>query len=64
VVSVNGSFHSDFRDGTVSRVRRRLSGKRVLVVTILPVPDPVRFAPNGYDRKRGDYLIFAATNPD
>ena len=34
VVSINGSFHSDFGDGTVERTRRRLPGKRVVVVTI------------------------------
>jgi uncharacterized iron-regulated protein len=60
VVSFNGSFHSDFRDGTVARAHRRLSGKRILVVSILPVLDPVRFAPNDTDRKRADYLVLTA----
>ena len=60
VVSINGSFHSDFRDGTVARAHRRMPGKRILVVTVMPVPDPMRFAPNDEDRKRADYLIFTA----
>ena len=59
VVSINGSFHSDFRDGTVARARRRLSGKRILVVSILPVTDPGE-APNEADRKRADYLVLVA----
>ncbi len=39
VVHVNGSFHSDYGLGTAERVKRRLRGNRVTVVTFVPVKD-------------------------
>jgi len=39
VVHVNGAFHSDFHEGTASRARRRLRGKRLMVVRFQPVRD-------------------------
>jgi hypothetical protein len=36
VVHFNGAFHSDYTQGTAERVKRRLPGKRVVVVSILP----------------------------
>jgi uncharacterized iron-regulated protein len=61
VVHVNGAFHSDFGQGTVERVRRRLEGRRIAVVSILPIAgkeiDTV--APSAEDLRRGDYLIYA-----
>lgn len=58
VVHVTGSFHSDYGDGTGERVRRRLAGRRVAIVSMLPVEnlDPVAPAPG--DLKRGDYLVY------
>ena len=58
VVHVNGAFHSDFGLGTVERVRRRLSGRRVAVVTVLPVKDLDAVAPAGEDLRRADYLVY------
>jgi hypothetical protein len=58
VVHVNGAFHSDFGLGTVERVRRRLSGRRVAVVTVLPVKDLDAVAPAGDDLRRADYLVY------
>ena len=57
VVHVTGSFHSDFGDGcTGERVRRRLQGRRVAIVSIVPVDDIDNLAPAGNDLKRADYL--------
>ncbi len=58
VVSINGSFHSDYGDGTASRTRRRLPGKRVVVLTIQPVANLDTLKPDGDARKRADYLLY------
>ncbi len=58
VLHFNGSFHSDFGQGTVDRVRRRLSSRRAVVVSVLPVKDLDTLAPAGEDLTRADYLIY------
>jgi uncharacterized iron-regulated protein len=58
IVHFNGAFHSDFGQGTVQRVRRRLEGRRIVLVTILPVNDIDRAAPNAEDLRRADYLVY------
>ena len=58
VVHFNGAFHSDFGTGAVERTRRRLSGRRVAIVTILPVTNIDALAPSGDDLKRADYLVY------
>lgn len=58
VVHFNGAFHSDFGQGTADRVRRRLDGKRVVVVSVLPVKDLDSLMPSPDDQKRADYLIY------
>ena len=58
VVHVNGAFHSDFGLGTAERVRRRLNGRRVAVVSLLPVKDLDTLAPAGEDLQRADYLVY------
>jgi uncharacterized iron-regulated protein len=58
VVHVNGAFHSDFNLGTAERVRRRLEGRRVVVVSILPVKDIDTVAPSAEDLRRGEYLVY------
>jgi uncharacterized iron-regulated protein len=60
VVHYNGAFHTDFGLGTAERARRRLSGKRTVVVSILPVSDLDALAPTGDDLKRADYLVFTS----
>jgi len=61
VVHFTGSFHSDFGQGTAERARRRLEGRRIAVVSILPIAakeiDAV--APSADDLRRGDYLLYA-----
>lgn len=58
IVHYNGSFHSDFGQGTAARVRRRLPGRRVAVVSILPVDSLDALAPAGDDLERADYLVY------
>jgi uncharacterized iron-regulated protein len=58
VVHVNGAFHSDFGQGTAERVRRRLNGRRVAVVSVLPVKDLDAVAPSREDLARADYLVY------
>jgi uncharacterized iron-regulated protein len=58
VVHFNGAFHSDFGQGTAARTRRRLPGKEIAVVSVLPVKDLDALAPDGNDRKRADYLVY------
>ena len=58
VVHYNGAFHSDFGLGTAERVRRRLPGKRVVIVSMLPVASLDGITPQGEDLKRADYLVY------
>ena len=58
VVHVTGAFHTDFGAGTAERTRRRLTGKTVSIVTILPVADLDSLAPSGEDLKRADFLVY------
>jgi uncharacterized iron-regulated protein len=60
-VHINGAFHSDFGQGTVERARRRLPGRRLVVISIVPVPDLDVVRPDKPDRKRADYLVFTVT---
>lgn len=63
VVHVNGAFHSDFHYGTVSRVQRRLPGKRIAVVTVVPVDNIETETPDATERRRGDYLVYTPAPP-
>jgi uncharacterized iron-regulated protein len=58
VIGINGSFHSDYGDGTVSRTRRRLPGKQIVVVTVLPVENLDTLKPDKDLRKRADWIVF------
>jgi uncharacterized iron-regulated protein len=58
IVHITGSFHSDFGDGTGERVRRRLRGRRVAIVSIVPVDNIDTIAPDADDLKRADYLLY------
>ena len=58
IVHFTGAFHSDFGTGTAERVRRRLPGRRVAVVSMLPLGDLDDLAPAGDDLKRADYLVY------
>ena len=58
VVHVNGAFHSDYAEGTAASAARRLSGRRIAVVSIVPVDDIDAEKPGPGDLTRGDYLIY------
>lgn len=57
IVHVNGAFHSDYRFGTAARAERRLKGKRVSIVTFLPVPD-LDTADGRRIRELADFIVF------
>lgn len=57
-VHYNGAFHSDFGLGTAERVRRRLPGRRVVVISMLPVESLDALNPSGEDLQRADFLVF------
>jgi len=58
VVHYNGAFHSDFGLGTAERVRRRLPGKRLVIVSMLPVASLDGITPEGENLQRADYLVY------
>jgi uncharacterized iron-regulated protein len=58
IVHVNGSFHSDYAQGTAAAARRRLPGRRVAVVSVVPVDDLDRENPDDTDPTQGDYLLY------
>jgi uncharacterized iron-regulated protein len=62
VLHVNGAFHSDYGSGTAERAKRRLRGKRVAVVSFVPVPD-LDAADGKPLRELGDYLVFTLAPP-
>jgi uncharacterized iron-regulated protein len=62
VVHFNGAFHSDFGEGTAERVKRRLPGRRILIVTMLPVTSLDAPSPDKNERKRADFLVYTLKN--
>jgi len=58
VVHFNGAFHSDYAQGTAAAALRRLPGRRIAVVSVLPVADLDREKPDADDLKIGDYLVY------
>lgn len=63
VVHFNGAFHSDFTQGTAERAKRRLPGKRVVVLSVLPVANLDTLSPDKKERKRADYLVYTTKAP-
>ncbi len=57
VVHFNGTFHSDYSQGTVARVKRRQPGWTLAVVAAVPVPDP-QVAPIVPQSAKADFVIF------
>lgn len=58
IVHFDGAFHSDFGEGTAEAARRRMPGRRIAVVSILPVADLDSLKPADEDLKRADYLLY------
>ena len=64
VVHFTGAFHADFGQGTVERIRRRLPGKRVVIVTMVPVEKLDVPVPDAAERRRADYLVYTIRGKD
>jgi len=62
VVHYDGAFHSDYRQGTVDRARRRAPNLRLAVITAVPVVDPST-ATLADHAGRADYIIFTKRIP-
>ncbi len=62
VVHYDGAFHSDYRLGTVERVRRRAPNLRLAVITAVPVVDPAA-ATLSEHIGRADIIIFTRRIP-
>lgn len=60
IVHYNGAFHSDYGFGVAERVRRRLPGRRVAIVTMIPVASLDSVAPEQEDLKRAEYLVYTS----
>jgi len=58
VVHYNGAFHTDYGQGTAERVRRRLPGKRVVVLSILPVDNLDRLSPDADAKKLAEFVVY------
>ena len=58
IVHFDGAFHSDFGEGTTDAARRRMPGRRIAVISILPVSDIDAAKPSDSDLKRADYLLY------
>ena len=58
IVHFNGSFHTDYGEGAAERTRRRLPGRRIAVISMIPVEDLDTLAPDEDDLKQADYLVF------
>jgi uncharacterized iron-regulated protein len=57
VVHYDGAFHSDYSQGTVARVKRRQPGWTTMVISAVPVPDPL-IAPIVTQSGKADFIIF------
>ncbi len=62
VVHANGAFHSDYRLGTVARVRRRMPKAKIVVVSFVPVAD-LDAADGKARRKLGEWVVFTLATP-
>jgi uncharacterized iron-regulated protein len=62
VVHYDGAFHSDYRQGTVERVRRRAPSLRMIVITAVPAIDPTTTTLASHSG-RADYIIFTKRIP-
>jgi len=58
VVDVNGSFHSDYVQGVAAATMNRMGGRRVAVVSLVPVDDIDAATPDADDMKLGDYVVY------
>ena len=62
VVHYDGAFHSDYKQGTVDRVKRRAPALRLMVITAVPVIDQST-ATLADHSGRADFIIFTKRIP-
>jgi uncharacterized iron-regulated protein len=62
VVHYDGAFHSDYRQGTVDRVKRRMPNLRLTVITAVPVTEQSTETLTEH-AGRADYIIFTKRIP-
>lgn len=62
IVHYDGAFHSDYRQGTVDRVRRRAPNLRLAVISAVPVNDQAS-ATLADHAGRADFIIFTKRIP-
>ena len=58
VVHFNGAFHSDYAEGTAARAKRRLPGKRIVVISMRPVKDLDALKPDADELRLGNYVVY------
>ena len=63
VVHYDGAFHSDYRQGTVSRVQRRDPDARLIVITAVPVTTDLSAASLDDHKDRADFIVFTRRIP-
>ena len=57
IVHFDGAFHSDYAEGTVARVKRRELSWDVVVISAVPVADPL-VAPIAPESSIADFVVF------
>jgi hypothetical protein len=58
LVHVNGAFHTDYTEGTAAATVNRMGGRRIAVVSLLPIDDIDTDTPNADDLRLGDYIVY------
>ncbi|MBI4854164.1 MAG: ChaN family lipoprotein [Acidobacteria bacterium] len=63
IVHINGAFHSDYGEGTMSRARRRLPNSQINNISIVPVENIDKINPDEYS-KQASYIVFTLKPAD
>lgn len=58
LVHVNGSFHTDYTEGTAAATVNRMGGRRIAVVSLQPIDDIDTVTPDADDLRLGDYIVY------
>jgi len=61
IVHFNGAFHTEYGEGAAERTRRRLPGRRVALISMIPVEDLDTLAPGSDSMNQADYLVFTVS---
>jgi len=60
VISINGKFHSDYGIAIPSRLKRRLPGVRIVIISFIPLRDKDKVNLSSYlgENKLADFVVF------